>query len=59
MKYFVSWATNNYGFGNGYVEVEKPINNYDDLLKVEHQIRYAEKFPELPIVLYYKRVYDE
>lgn len=59
MKYFVSWTTRNYGFGNGVIEVEKPIVNYDDLLNVEHQIRYKEKYPDLPIVIFYKRMYDE
>lgn len=59
MRYFISWVTKNYGFGNGFIDVDKPIENYDDLLKVEHQIRYNEKFPELPIVLNYKKVIEE
>ena len=59
MRYFVSWVTKNYGFGNDIIEVNKPLNDYDELLKAEHQIRYKEKFPEIPVILYYKRVYDE
>ena len=59
IKYFISWATSNYGFGNCIIEHHKEIQSYDDLLIIEEQIRQSAKIAELPIIINYKRMYDE
>ena len=59
MKYFISYATKNYGFGNAVVEVKKAIKDYDDLLAIEEHIMQEGKIMELPVVLHYIRIYDD
>lgn len=56
-KYFVSYATE-LGFGNAIVECQNSIINYDDLLSTEQQLQSQLHTERLPIILFYKEVYD-
>lgn len=59
VKYFVSWATTEYGYGNCIAELPDSIRDYDDILELQEKIRQREKIPEWPKIMYYRKVYDK